>query len=62
MVIKATSNGDKGRRSEGVQASNESIPKLLGSVPGPFGLSHLSFFCLIDPNVIKRLVMNFSAI
>lgn len=61
MVIKATSNECKGRRRERVQASNENIPKLLGSVSGLFGISQLAFFCLIDPNIIKRLVINFSA-
>lgn len=50
------------RRRGRVQASGESIPKLFGSVPGPFGVSHLAFLSLIDHNIIKRLVMNFSAL
>jgi len=62
MVIKATSKEHKGRRRERVQASNESIPKLLGSVPGPFGISHFAFLSLIDPTIIKRLLINFSAV
>lgn len=62
MVIKAIGSECKGRRRGRAEASDESIPKLLGSVPGPFGISHLAFLCLIDTNIIKRLVMNFSAI
>lgn len=61
IVIK-TSKECKGRRRDRAQASDESIPKLIGSVPGPFGISQLASLCLIDPNIIKRLVMNFSAI
>lgn len=62
IVIKATSSDCKGRKRERAWASNNSIPKLLGLVPGPFGISHLVCLCLTDPNIIKRLVTSSSVL